>query len=76
MLRLPALLVSALLLGCDAGKLTRECAWGAEHPDGAYACAVRNFGQEAADEMYRRAAYCETICDGHEAAPECAVNCP
>jgi len=70
------LALAALLLSGCAHQFTAACAWGAETEAGAEACAVQNFGAEAAAKRKKRMAECATVCPLAPDAPECVVNCP
>lgn len=62
----PALL-ALMLSGCASGS----CLFGAETEADAHACTVRNFGEQAAREMYER----ETLCAIATDPAWLAVNC-
>lgn len=65
----PALL-ALMLSGCASGP----CLFGAETEAGAYACAVRNFGEQAAREMYERQDQCAIAGDPAWLAVNCRTS--
>lgn len=67
----PALL-ALLLTSC--APLSRECAWGAADEAEAHGCAVHNFGQRAAREMYDRQDQCAIAGDPAWIAVNCRTS--